>query len=120
MFGTIYSLFVVYFIFILVSLGIKLLKSKYYKKGEKNMKSFKEIFESVKLENLEENVQQHIKEIFKNDKEFTKLKKAAKKNSDGVPDFLDYVYSVVGDGGMEKISKKFKMDYDKLAKEFLK
>lgn len=82
------------------------------------MKSFKELFESNKI--LEENIQSFLKKKFKNDKEFTRLKKAAKKNTDDIPDFLDYVYNILGETGIEDLSKKYKLDMDDLAIELLK
>lgn len=84
------------------------------------MKSFKTIFESIKKIDLKENIQQDLKTIFKDNKEFDKLKKAAKKNEDDIPDFLDYIYNIIGDKEIEKMSKKYKLDFDSLAKEFLK
>lgn len=80
------------------------------------MKNFKKIFN----ESLEENIQNDLKVIFKGNAEYDKLKKAAKKDNDEIPNFLDYIYNVVGDSKIEKMSKKYKIDMDKLAAEFLK
>ena len=82
------------------------------------MKTFKELFEEKQI--LEENVQSFLKKQFKGDTEFKKLKKAAKKSSDNVPDFLDYVYNSLGEYGIEKLSKKYKLDMDEIAAELLK
>lgn len=84
------------------------------------MKTIKTIFEGIEINTLEESVQLELKKIFKGDKEYDKLRAAAKKNSDDVPDFVDYVYNVIGDRGIEKMSKKYKMDMDVLVKSFLK
>lgn len=84
------------------------------------MKPFKEIFESINVKSLEENIQTDIKVMFKGNKEYDKMKNAAKKNVDNIPNFLDFIFNVVGEDGMEKLSKKYKIDYDKLAKELLK
>lgn len=86
------------------------------------MKDFKELFETVKIEEklTEENVKSFLKKEFSGDKEFEKLKKAAKKDEDKRPDFLDYIYNTVGEKKIDQLSKKMKMDLDKLAQEMLK
>lgn len=84
------------------------------------MKSLNDIFEQIEIEYLEESIQEELEKIFKSDKEYDRLRKAAKKNSDDVPDFFDYVYNIIGDKGIEKMSKKYKMDLDTLAQSFLK
>ena len=85
------------------------------------MKTFKEILENKITESIQfESIQSELKKIFKTDKEYDKLKAAAKKSSDDVPEFFDYVYNIVGDEGIEKMSKKYKVDLDVLAKSFLK
>ena len=87
------------------------------------MKSFKEIFGQININEtteLNEDINKYLEKEFKGDKQYKNLKKMAKKNQDDVPDFLDYVYNAIGDTGIEKLSQKYKLDYDELAKSFLK
>ena len=86
------------------------------------MKSYKEIFENIKIDTglVEDSLKSFMKKEFKGDKEYINLKKAANKNTDNVPDFLDYIYSTLGDVVMDDLSKKYKMDANKIAAEMLK
>lgn len=59
-----------------------------------------------------------IKNLLKGDKEALKMKKDAIKSKDNVPDYLDYIYFKY-EKDIEKLSKKYKADYDDIAKAFL-
>lgn len=59
-----------------------------------------------------------IKNLLNGDKDAMKLKKAAVKSKDNVPDYLDHIYFKY-EKDIEKLSKKFKADYDEIAKAFL-
>ena len=78
---------------------------------------FKEIFLEINT-NQKKEIEDQIKKAFAGDTKYMQLKKKAKKNSDSVPDFLDYVYSVY-EKEIDKISKKYKIDYDEIAQLFI-
>ena len=64
-------------------------------------------------------IQMEIQGLFSRDKKYQQLKSKAKKSSDNVPDFLDYVYHKY-EGKIEDLSNKYNMDFDEIAAEFLK
>jgi hypothetical protein len=65
-------------------------------------------------------IQDEINSIFKGDRRYETLKSKATKSDDAIVDFLDYVYRVIGGSQMEKLSKKYKVDFDELSSELLK
>lgn len=71
-----------------------------------------EIFEAS------DDLKKEIKSLIKGDKKAADMKKLAVKNKDNVPDYLDYLY-VVYEKDIEKLSKQYKIDYDKIARVFL-
>lgn len=81
------------------------------------MINFKEIFERINLDNKNK-VKSEIKSIVKGDGGFLKLKKKAKKSSDNVPDFLDYVYKKFSKD-IEILSKKYDLKFDEIADIFI-
>jgi len=78
---------------------------------------FISIFEKIDTA-ARDKVEREIKIMVKNDKTFLKLKKKAKKSSDEVPDFLDYVYNVYMKK-IDKLSSQYNIDYDEIAQMFI-
>jgi len=79
--------------------------------------NFKEMFLEINT-NQENEILSQIREFFVGDTQYMKLKKKAKQSKDNVPDFLDYVYTVY-EKQIDKISSKYKIDYDQIAQLFL-
>jgi hypothetical protein len=84
--------------------------------------TFNEV-EPEKKSDLEEaklsKIQMEIQGLFSRDKKYQQMKAKAKKSSDNVPDFLDYVYNKY-EGKIEDLSNKYGLDFDEIAQEFLK
>jgi len=59
-----------------------------------------------------------LRSLIKGDKQAEKLKKDAIKNRDKVNDYLDHIYFMY-EKDLEKISKKYKIDYDDIANTFV-
>lgn len=70
------------------------------------------IEEATNKEKIE--IKKIIKDFFKNDTTYMKLKKKAVKSSDAVPDFIDYIYNSFGKE-IDKMSNKYNIDYNELA-----
>jgi hypothetical protein len=81
------------------------------------MSSFKELFEKADPTKRDK-AKKEIMALVKGNKRFEKMKKAAKKSSDNVPDFLDYVYTVY-QKDIDKLSAKYGIEYDELAQMFI-
>ena len=79
--------------------------------------NFKEMFLEINS-SQEKEILAQIKKFFANDIKYKELKRKAVKNSDNVPDFIDYVYHQYEDQ-IDQISKKYKMKYDEIANLFL-
>lgn len=59
-----------------------------------------------------------IEKLLKGDKKAVELKKLAIRNRENVHDYLDHIYYSY-DKEIEKLSKKHRVDYDKIAQTFL-
>lgn len=79
--------------------------------------SFKALFEAADP-TKKDAAKKEIAALVSGNKRFMKMKRAAKKSSDAVPDFLDYVYTI-HQKEIDKLSKKYKIDYDELAQMFI-
>jgi len=68
--------------------------------------------------NQEKEIIAQIKKFFSGDIKYKELKKKAVKNSDNVPDFIEYVYNQY-EKQIDAIAKKYKMKDEEIAKLFL-
>lgn len=86
-------------------------------KGSKS-KSIVSIDYEPELFEASDDIKKEIKDLLKGDKTASNLKRLAIKNKENVPDYLDHIYNSY-EKQIEKMSKKYKIDYDKIAKAFI-